>query len=131
MNFFRRKKNFFMPVMMILLLPFFIIGLVLFGTDIVYGQLPGGAIGLFGGKLLGTIQCTCNGGHVMIIGPPRPARVRLVPGFTKVYPYGQTKREGAWQLGIYSKPIICLVRAGLFCIPVEHQGNIMIIGTSR
>jgi len=131
MAFFKKHKIKFLSLAMFLLLPFFIIGLVFLGTDVVYGQLPSGATGLFGGKLLGTIQCTCTGGHVMIIGPPRAARVLLLPGFSRVFEYGQTKSIGAWQLGIYAPPGICLRRISDICIPIPHDGIVSLIGTSR
>jgi len=129
-SFIRNKKTIFLTLTMLLLLPFFVAGLVTLGVQVAYGQLPGGAIGVFGGQLLDQIQCTCNGGHVMVIGPPSDARVRKVPQ-TRVFEYGQTKKIGAWQLGIYDSPTVCLKKRGVRCRKVPHQGNIMIIGTSR
>ena len=113
----------------LLLLPFFIVGVSSFGVSVVYGQLPPGVSGLFGGRLNGYIQCTCTVGHVMYIGPPRSAAVHLVPSST-VYPYGQVKGIGQWQLGIYGSPSPCRFFNGWHCVTIPHQGDVIMIGTS-
>ena len=123
MNFISRKKHILLTLIMLLLLPFFVWG----GVNIAYGFS-----GVFGGRLTGVIQCTCPGfkGHVMIIGPPRSARVWLGPP-SKIYEYGQVKKIGAWQLGIYGGAGPCAKKVGKFCVPVPNQGTVLIIGTSR
>lgn len=121
------------------LTPFFIIGLVGLANPLVYGQAP---YGVFGGRIGGIIQCTCNGGHVLIVGPPGigtsnplgPGRLRFAPG-SILYEYGQIKKMGAWVLGTYAPPTPCLkwiwVGRSHFCIFIPHSGNIVIVGTSR
>lgn len=66
----------------------------------------------------------------MYIGPPRSSAVHFVPGFTTLYPYGQVKSIGAWQLGINAGPSPCLYFNGWHCVVVPHVGDILIIGTS-
>jgi len=125
-----KKKTIILSLVTLLLSPLFIIGAASLGSNVAYGQRPPGAIGLFGGRLLGYIQCTCSTGHVMYIGPPRPAAVHFVPGFTALYEYGQVKSIGAWQLGINTGPSPCLFFNGWHCVLIPHQGDILIIGTS-
>ena len=117
-------------VVMVLLFPFYVLGLVTWGEHIATAQLAGGAIGVFGGQIGGIVQCTCTGGHVISVGPPRPGVFHVVPGFSQVFKYGQTKRPGAWVLGTYVPPSPCLKRIGAFCVPVPHQGNIQLTGTT-
>lgn len=134
------RKN-LLVIVMVLLFPFYITGLVSLGTLLVHAgsgpplpppiEIPGGGgSGVFGGQIGGTIQCTCTGGHVMTVGPPRPGTFYLAPGYSQVFEYGQTKRPGAWVLGTYTPASPCLKRVGRFCVPIPHQGNIQLIGTS-
>ncbi len=131
-----KKKTIVLTLATLILSPFFIAGSASIGLSVVYGQipfgngLPAGAVGLFGGKLISYVQCTCSGGHVMIVGPPRANRVKVLPGYTRIYPYGQVKGIGQWQLGVVSPPTPCLVNAFLFCVPVPHNGDVMVVGTS-
>jgi len=124
-------------IVMLFLFPFFVAGLVFLGSRAVYGQLPPGAIGVFGGLILDVTQCTCTGGNVIDVGPPRAARVYFVPGFSILYEYFQIKKPGAWVLGTYSPPTPCLKlvcpcgKLACCCVIVPHQGNIQIVGTSR
>jgi len=120
----------------VLMLPFFVIGLILSAYTVVNGQLPPGAIGVFGGRIGEVIQCTCSGGAVISVGGPRPGRFRFVPGASLLYEYGQIKSIGVWVLGNYSTPTPCKVLVcpcGFLtccCAIVPHKGNIQIVGTS-
>lgn len=94
--------------------------------------------GVFGGIMNVSTFCTCNGGHIISVGPPRPGRFYYVPGKSKLFEYGQITRSGVWVLGTYSVMTPCLQRVtiggkkgGTACVPVPHQGNIEIVGTSR
>lgn len=136
MNIKKHKNTLLLVASMIVLLPSFIMGLLLTGFTVVHG-LPSGATGVFGGRITSVTQCTCTGGHVITVGPPRSATLYFVPGLSILYEYGQIKKVGAWVLGNYTSPTMCLRlqcpcgKSGCCCVPVSHQGNIQIVGTSR
>ena len=133
----KHKNTILLIGSMVVLFPSFVIGLLLAGFTIAHGQLPSGATGVFGGKITSITQCTFTGGHVIEVGPPRSATVYFIPGLSVLYEYGQIKKIGSWVLGNYTAPTLCLRlqcpcgKSGCCCVPVSHQGNIQIVGTSR
>src|SRR3989344_6513863 len=110
----------------------FFTALSFLGLSIVASETK--AQGVFGGIMTVVQFCTCNGGHIISVGPPRPGRFYYAPGTSKLFQYGQITRSGVWVLGTYSGMTPCLgsvqVKKGTQCVPVPHQGNIDIVGTS-
>ena len=90
---------------------------------------------VFGGQILYVVSCTCTGGFVISVCLPRAWRMHFVPGFSQLFEYGQASKIGAWVLGTGVPPSPCLKRvwAGKahFCIPIPHDWDIQLIGTSR
>jgi hypothetical protein len=88
----------------------------------------------FGGMVSLVEYCTCGPPGsiaVVTVGPPRGGRFLYHSG-TPVYQYFQIPREGVWLLGNYFPgwgP--CFEWVGKSCVPVENQGVITIVGTSR
>lgn len=87
--------------------------------------------GIFGGKILFAVPCTCSGNYLLTIGPPRPATLVFQPGISVSYLFHQVYRAGAWALGNYSSGGSCLMYAGITCVSVPNNGTITKIGTSR
>jgi len=88
--------------------------------------------GVFGGRMSVVAYCTCSSGHVISVGPPRPGRFHYVPGKTKVFEYRQIAANGVWVLGTYGSPSPCMRRISpTICVPVVHQGDIELVGTSN
>lgn len=139
-----KKKFTTLIIVMVLLLPFFIVGLTSVAFDVVFPVVygngaagggafagGGGAINVLGGTIEGIIQCNCSVGHVAKISPPRGGSLHYVPA-TDVRPYNQTKTVGAWQLGINKSPTPCLVHCAPFiCCAVPHRGDVILVGTSK
>jgi len=123
------RKNFIGAVCMILLLPFFVVGLVSIGAPIVYGQLSPGATGIFGGQITGVFECTCSGSHLIWVGPPVGGGPFHFGPWSIPYEYFQFRRPGAWVLGDLTPPTTCLF--GPKCIPFSPQANIRLIGSSQ
>lgn len=83
-----------------------------------------------GGPIVFEIPCSCSGGHVIQVGPPRPGRLLVQPGITRVYKFYRP-HVGSWDLGLAFPGGQCLVPNpvdGCHSVPVD--GTQLIMGTS-
>ena len=89
----------------------------------------------FGGTVDVLLDCPCDLGTVVTIGPPVPAFLFVSDAFllTPLFFDDKTMSEGAWWLGLYddiSLPIPCLVPAGAGCAVDDEGQPIIMTGTS-
>jgi hypothetical protein len=89
----------------------------------------------FGGTVDVLLDCPCDLGTVVTIGPPAPAFLFVSDAFllTPLFFDDKTMSEGAWWLGLYddiSLPIPCLVPAGAGCAVDDEGQPIIMTGTS-
>src|SRR3989344_3621495 len=116
MNLFSKSFFKYGIFLMAVLLPFFVVGLVFLGHSVAYGQtfnissLPS-VFGVFGGRILTVIYCTCSPGqHVIVVGPPRPGRILITPA-TRIYAFGMVSKLGSYVMGTHTAPGVCLIPA--------------------
>lgn len=83
----------------------------------------------FGGFIVSTFFCSCDGGWLITVGPPLGGE--FVYRNTPQYPYSQLPRPGVWVLGLYEPGATCSFIAGKGCAARPASGIITpIVGTS-
>lgn len=120
-----RKIKFLYSVLVLILL---VMVLFMYLPGWVFAQF--GIGNPFGGLVLFSIPCPCNGGTMITVGPPRPG-VFMVDAGSIVYEKFNYS-IGHWVLGLSDAFEPCLVPSGLFgaCIPIGGGGRVRIMGTS-
>jgi hypothetical protein len=87
----------------------------------------------FGGQITFLLDCPCDLGTLVTIGPPVPV-ILFVPEefqFTPLFFDNKNMSIGAWWLGLYvDAPIPCLVPSGPSCAPDGSGNEIIMTGTS-
>lgn len=83
----------------------------------------------FGG-LNAPIPCTCSGGFLQTIGPPRPALVYFQAGASIPYQFFMFGAPGVWTLGTFFPSGVCSVVTPTGCANITAEGTVLIEGTS-
>lgn len=83
----------------------------------------------FGGRILNVTYCTCSGGILLTVGPPRPGNYYFTIG-SMLYSYYQIYRPGPWVLGDAYPGGACVVYIGDDCVGAPTTGTIRQVGTS-
>lgn len=82
----------------------------------------------FGGRVLRTINCTCSGGTLVYVGPPRPGTF-MKTAATKVYDKKHVS-TGRWVLGTAVGYQVCMVYSGNSCTSVGGGPIMTKVGTN-
>ena len=107
------------------LLIFLLIGLIVFFATPKTSQAAN-----FGGLVLFSLPCTCSFGLWIIVGPPKPTSA-IYSLFSSTLYKNFNPTIGHWVLGnTYTRTGVCLVYAGVSCVPVGGGLIINKIGTS-
>ncbi|MBX4211065.1 hypothetical protein KW783_03795 [Candidatus Parcubacteria bacterium] len=85
----------------------------------------------FGGIVLTSLPCTCSGGFLLTIGPPKGGQFVYQIGAPQFANF-QLPRPGVWALGLYSPGAICTIVVPGGCSPLGVPiGTITpVVGTS-
>lgn len=83
----------------------------------------------FGGRILYVTYCTCSGGILLTVGPPRPGNYYFTVG-SMLYSYYQIFKPGPWVLGDAYPGGACTIYIGTACSGVPTTGTIRQVGTS-
>ena len=81
----------------------------------------------FGGLILFSVPCPCNGGEMIIVGPPRPG-VFMVDAGSVIYEKF-APLPGHWVLGLADAFEPCLEPTLFGCVPIGGGGRVRIMGT--
>ncbi|MFA4890163.1 MAG: hypothetical protein WC587_00800 [Candidatus Paceibacterota bacterium] len=119
------SKNFLIIVLAIILAG----GILVLSINLKIKKAEAKGLIPFGGRILYVTYCTCSGGLLLTIGPPRPGNYYFTAG-SRVYAYYQIYRPGAWALGDAFPGGACMIYAGTSCVGSPTTGTIRQVGTS-
>ena len=83
---------------------------------------------VFGGRIIAEIPCTCSGGLLLVVGPPRPMELLYQPGFSILFSF-YSLLPSEHILGTYVPVGACAMEEDA-CVPFPVPGTIVVAGTS-